>query len=104
MEKEEEQPIKFYKKNQQYGFLSNFYESPFKEGDFFYKTNEHYFQSKKYEGTPYEKQVISAKSPLDAFILGRNKDLPRRKDWQEIKDGVMEKGLTLKFTQNSGLK
>ncbi len=44
--------IKFYYEYQPYGFMSNFYPSPFVVGENTYKTNEHYFQSKKYEGRP----------------------------------------------------
>jgi predicted NAD-dependent protein-ADP-ribosyltransferase YbiA (DUF1768 family) len=44
--------IKFYGKTKEYGFFSNFYPSPFAEGDRNYKTTEHYFQSKKFEGLP----------------------------------------------------
>ncbi len=40
--------IKFYGKDKPYGFLSNFYPSPFSINKKLYKTVEHYFQSKKY--------------------------------------------------------
>lgn len=81
--------IQFYGAKQENGYLSNFYPSPFQVGDYVYKTNEHYFQSKKFEGHEEEKLVIEAEKPGQAFKLGRNSKFPKRKEWQEVKDEVM---------------
>ena len=45
---EEEAPLIFYGVETEYGVFRNFYPSVFKEGNFEYPTNEHYFQSKKF--------------------------------------------------------
>ena len=58
-----DEPIKFYRKDAPFGYFSNFYPSPFKVGEINYPTNEHYFQSKKFENHPYEKEVVAAKTP-----------------------------------------
>lgn len=50
---QKEGPIKFYKKEGEYGCFSNFYKAPFESAGRVYQTNEHYFQSKKFEGKPY---------------------------------------------------
>ena len=34
-----EGPVKFYRKNEEYGFMSNFYEAPFVMEEVQYKTN-----------------------------------------------------------------
>lgn len=53
MDKEKEEPILFYSSGDpEYFYLSNFYPSPFKLNGHIYKTNEHYFQSQKFVGTP----------------------------------------------------
>ena len=70
---EPEHAIKFYKKDAEYGYFSNFYKAPYKVGDQVYETNEHYFQSKKFEGNEYEKEVANAKTPFDSFNLGRSR-------------------------------
>ena len=105
MQKEEgDHPIKFYKKDEEFGYFSNFYKSPFEVAGIVYPTNQHYFQSKKFAGKPYEKDIASAKTPFDAFELGRSRNHPLREDWQEVKDQIMYEGLRHKFTQNNDLK
>ena len=32
--------------------------------------------------------------------MGRNRNLPLRKDWEEVKDGIMKKAVLEKFKQN----
>lgn len=39
MQPENQEPINFYRKDNDYGFFSNFYPSPFKVGDIVYPTN-----------------------------------------------------------------
>lgn len=70
---EHDKTIKFYSKDQPYGFLSNFYPSPFSINKKLYKTVEHYFQSKKFEGKPQEQLIIDSSTPSKAFTLGRTK-------------------------------
>jgi len=61
--------------------MSNFYPAPFAVDKVVYPTTEHYFQSKKFEGKPEENIVINAKTPSEAFKLGRNRKFPCRPDW-----------------------
>jgi len=92
---------------------------------------QHYFQAMKFAGTPHEEEVRRAKSPGDAAALGRNRSLPLRRDWEEVKEGawfsvrvcvslwreslmdcdcdcdwlgIMEEVLLAKFTQHAELK
>jgi predicted NAD-dependent protein-ADP-ribosyltransferase YbiA (DUF1768 family) len=78
MQKEEDSPIKFYKKDAPYGFMSNLYKAPFQVNGVTYSTNEHYFQSKKFEGKAFENVVATAKTAFDAFQLGNSRDHPIR--------------------------
>ena len=77
--------VNFYRPNHVNGFMSNFYPSPFNIGKTVYPTCEHYFQSQKYKGHPEEQLVIQAKTPAEAFKLGRKKGMPIRADWQQVK-------------------
>lgn len=58
MENTQPNRILFYNLNEPYAEFMNTYPSLFKENDFVYKSNEHYFQSKKFLGTPKELYII----------------------------------------------
>ena len=73
----EEELILFYGTKGDYGFLSNFYPSPFTLEGNQYPTNEHYFQSQKFSGQPFETQIMEAKTPKEAKKLGRKHKLLR---------------------------
>ena len=57
------QKIQFYRQNEPFGFLSNFYPSPFQSNNKKYQTAEHYYQSKKFQGKQMEQIIIEAESP-----------------------------------------
>lgn len=96
--------IKFYGTHLPYFEFSNFYRAEIVIDDKSYPTTEHYYQSKKFEGTDYEEKVRLCKTPGDAAKMGRDKSLPLRKDWEQVKDDVMLKALRAKFTQHLKLK
>jgi len=97
--------IYFYSHNKKNGFLSNFYKcEKLVIGGKFYKTTEHYYQSKKFEGTKYEEEIRNAKSAFQAKKMGGTKKQPLRKDWEKVKEDVMYKACIEKFKQNPGLK
>lgn len=82
----------------EFAFLSNFYASPFglkfHDGPRF-PTMEHYFQAMKTDNEKDFYTIASASTPGQAKRLGRKCSL--RKDWEDIKEQVMEDGLRLKF-------
>jgi ribA/ribD-fused uncharacterized protein len=84
-------------------FLSNFYESPFTVNGKIYASVEHYYQSMKFKGEPYEATVRTADTPGAAKRLARDVTL-KRTDWDDVKDSVMLTALRAKFTQNEKLK
>lgn len=84
--------------------MSNFSRHPIKINGKKYKTTEHYFQSQKFAGTEYEGKVRRASSPMEAAKIGRDRSLPLRKDWESVKDSIMEKALLAKFEQHPDLK
>ncbi len=87
--------------DEEYEFLSNFHEDPFVLDGNEYATVEHYYQSKKFEGTEYEEKVRLAPTPKDAKRLARAKKI--REDWYEINKTVMLRALRAKFEQNPDL-
>lgn len=96
--------IYFYKTNEEYGYMSNFSRHSLIVNGVEYKTSEHYFQSKKAEGTPYEQTIINAEKPSEAAKLGRSRDFKLREDWEQIKDDVMRKAVLAKFEQHSDIR
>lgn len=92
--------IKFYIREEPYGFLSNFWRHEQKFGRETYPTNEHYYQSFK----PYPISVklinwiASAPTAKLAMQVGRMLTPEQiRPDWEDIKVSVMLNGLRSKF-------
>lgn len=86
-----------------YFFLSNFSESPIKFNDgITYPTVEHLFQAQKTMDMDMRRKIANAATPGQAKRLGRSVLL--RKDWEEIKNGIMFDAVYQKFKQNSSLK
>lgn len=92
--------IYFYKINGEYGCFSNFAHFDFKLEGKRWMTSEHYFQAQKFCGTEYEEIIRSLHSPMKAAEMGRNRSLPLREDWEQVKDDIMRKAVRAKFTQN----
>ena len=92
--------IKFYKVNDDCGFMSNFAPYPFSDGSKIWPTSEHYFQAQKFLVPEIQEKIRQIASPMDAALEGRNRQNPLRSDWEEIKDGVMLQALRMKFSQN----
>lgn len=88
--------IYFYSTREQYGCFSNFSPHGF-ELDGWWHTAEHYFQAQKFAGTPYIDQLRQLKTPKEAATMGRNRKLPLRSDWEQVKDDIMRRGVRRKF-------
>lgn len=96
--------IKFYKVNDEYGCFSNFSKHPFELEGKRWATSEIYFQAKKFEGTEHEEIIRSMTNSLEAAKYGRNRKLPLRTDWEDVKDEIMRKAVIAKFSQNEDIK
>ncbi len=96
--------IKFYKTNEPYGCFSNFSPHPIFVDGTTWPTSEHYFQAQKFEDGQYRFQIQTAKSPMDAAHMGRNRDVPLRKNWEEIKVDVMRRALWAKVMQHAEVR
>jgi ribA/ribD-fused uncharacterized protein len=98
------QIVDFYDAWTPYGEFSNFALFPiFLDGQW-WPTSEHYYQAQKYTDPTLMEWVRSAPTAMDAALRGRDKTIPKRPDWEEIKEGVMLKALKEKFTRYPKLR
>lgn len=87
-----------------YGCFSNFSSHGFLLDELYWATSEHYFQAQKFMGTPYLEKVRQMKTPKDAANMGRNRSLPLRSDWEQVKDDVMGKAVLQKFKTHADIR
>lgn len=80
-----------------YFCFSNFARYPFIVNNTEYRTSEHYYQSHKFLDYDLQQKVINEKTPKDCAEIGRDENLPLRKDWEIIKVRVMKEALFYKF-------
>jgi N-glycosidase YbiA len=89
--------IYFYNTVDKYGCLSNFSRHGFELDGLYWMTSEHYFQAQKFPNTPHLEEIRLAKTPKQAAMMGRDRRLPLRPDWEQVKDDVMRKAVLKKF-------
>ncbi len=100
--------IRFFIREEPYGFLSNFYRLPFvawsDNGVFLYPTNEHYYQAQKANCLEVHEWIRGAPHARLAMVMGGQlehnkylKDKYMKKDWDQQRPGVMLRGLRAKF-------
>jgi ribA/ribD-fused uncharacterized protein len=92
--------IKFYKTKEPYGCFSNFSPHAITLDDRIWATTEHYFQAQKYTGTSRYDLIANSESPRIAANLGRDRSIPLRPDWEQVKDEVMLKCVREKVKQH----
>lgn len=102
--KYEKDILDFYSRSKPYGEFSNFALFPIDVDGKLWPTSEHYYQAHKYTDSNLQEWVRKAQTPLEAAKRGRDKSKPKRKDWKEAKDAIMERALVAKFTQYKNLK
>jgi ribA/ribD-fused uncharacterized protein len=93
--------ILFFGEEGSYGFMSNFYPSPFKAEGLIWPTVEHYFQSMKTLDKNEWPAFAALDKPGKAKYRGRMVKL--RPDWDDVKVEVMNTALRHKFKQNPEL-
>lgn len=92
-----EEILDFYSVNAAYGEFSNFALFPLFIDGVWWATSEHYYQAHKYDKEELIEWVRSAKTPYEAAIRGRDKNIPKRADWDQRKDEFMEIAVREKF-------
>jgi ribA/ribD-fused uncharacterized protein len=96
--------IRFYRADDEYGFLSNFALYSIKLDGKEWPTSEHYFQAQKFLDEVVQEEIRNALTPKEAARLGRDRARPLRADWEFVKDGVMYKVVMAKFSQHPDLQ
>ena len=86
---------------EQYSFLSNFYEARVEYGGLVFGSNEAAFQAQKCM-TQEGKAAFCEFGPGKSKGVGRR--VPLRPDWEDVKTGIMEEIVRAKFTQHPELK
>lgn len=84
----------------EYGFLSNMHPASFEWDGRVYRCSEAAFQSAKCLD-PFERERFSSMAGVVARREGKKVLL--RKDWEDVKQGVMKEIVTAKFAQNPAL-
>ena len=98
-------PIYFYHQNEKpYGCFSNFSPHGFDLDGAWWPTSEHYFQAQKFAGTPHVETVRLAPTPMAAANVGRDRSLPLRADWDQVKDDVMRRAVLQKFAAHPDIR
>jgi ribA/ribD-fused uncharacterized protein len=95
--------VYFYSRTDEFGDFCNFSPHGFELDGLYWRTVEHYFQAQKFAGTEYEEMIRTARTPADAKRMGRTSKMPLRKDWEQVKDGVMFDGVLRKFMTHQDL-
>lgn len=96
--------LDFYSVKDAYGEFSNFAIYPIVVDGVDWPTSEHYYQAHKYTEPELMEKVRNAKSPMEAALMGRDPNFPKRADWNEYKDIAMEVAVRAKFAQHQELR
>lgn len=96
--------IKFYRVNDQHGYMSNFFHAPLMVDGKMWYHSEGYFQAMKFLDESIRERIRGMKSPSEAAKEGRKRSNPLRSDWESVKNDVMRKAIAAKFDQHPDLK
>lgn len=96
--------IYFYNIAEEFGCFSNFARYGIELGGRYWPTTEHYFQAMKFTDLSFQEQIANARSPREAFNLGRSRTNPIRADWDEFRNEVMLRAVLQKFRTHADIK
>lgn len=96
--------IKFYKEFGELGYLATYSNHGFYKDDIFYKTSEHYYQSKKFDDPTVVQRIIDAETPKEASNIGRDRNNKLRENWRLIKNEIMYEAVLYKFMEHADLR
>jgi ribA/ribD-fused uncharacterized protein len=96
--------IEFYKVSEPCGEFSNFAPFPIELDGKLWPSSEHYFQAQKFIDLDHIEAIRAMRSPMSAARMGRSRSHPIRDDWDDVKDAIMHKAVTAKFSQHEALR
>ncbi|MBW4623769.1 MAG: NADAR family protein [Cyanosarcina radialis HA8281-LM2] len=97
------EPIKFYAVNDEYGEFSNFAEYPIMIDAKRWPTSEHYFQAMKFDDVNYVEKIRKTSKAFTAAKLGRDRTVKIKRGWDSMRINVMTIAVRAKFTQHPNL-
>ena len=89
--------IYFYKQYGPLGYLANYSDHGFVKDGKYWPTAEHYFQAQKFFDEAIQERIRLAETPKEASTIGRDRNLPLRNDWEQVKQDIMLETVLLKF-------
>ena len=95
--------IYFYKEFGPLGYLANYSNHGFYIDNIYYKTVEHFYQSKKFLDKKLQEKIINVETPKEASNIGRDRNNKLRDNWCNIKQEIMLQGILEKFRQNKDI-
>ncbi len=95
--------VRFYRSSEEFGEFSNFSHHRIYLDGKTWPTSEHYFQAQKFHDMACRERIRTARSPMDAANLGRDRKQKLRPDWESVKVEVMRNAVRAKFSQHSEL-
>jgi len=96
--------IEFYGRSKDYFEFSNFYPAIIKVDNRYWPTSEHYFQAMKFRDPAIQQRIAACATPGEAAKMGRDRSLPLRNNWEDVKEGFMKTALLAKFSQHDDLQ
>lgn len=87
---ENQEKVLFWEGGDGFECFSNFSIYPLMYEGRFWPTTEHAYQATKFDDEKIKDEIFNAKSPLDAFHIGRDPKNILKKDWFEIRVKIME--------------
>ena len=96
--------VDFYKEFGDLGYLGNYSNHGFYKDDVFYKTVEHYYQSKKFDNKQIIEKILNCDTPKEASNIGRDINNKRISNFKDKKLDIMYEGVLEKFRQNTDIR
>lgn len=96
--------IRFYKEFGENGYLATYSNHGFYKDGIYWRTSEHYYQAQKFDNPEIKQKIANAATPKEASNIGRDRNLPLRENWDEIKNSIMFEAVYYKFKQNENIK
>ncbi len=96
--------IYFYSTRGDCGCFSNFSSHGFELDGEYWPTTEHYFQAQKFPNTPQCDRIRQVKTPKEAANMGRDRQIPLRQDWEQVKDDIMRNAVLCKFETHTDIR
>lgn len=96
--------IKFFRREEAFGYMSNFSSHPVVISNQSWPTSEHFYQAMKFHDPNVRDMICNCSGPGACAKMGRDRSLPLRLDWNLVKDAVMRHVILAKFTQHTHLR